>query len=138
MAVEQHIEGQTLGLQLSTMAEAELNTTVEAHLANFEKSAAVVVGNTRALLQVLRTALKQNEESREHLTECDQIWADLEHLFRYAMDLKGNIPFWLRKQKENLKLYTQSAVHETMRKSYAEIETQREKVWRPRYFRTMS
>ena len=115
--------------QLAMAQNEALKEQVDKHSASFVKSVSSAVNNTRHLLTLVRESIKKDSlTAASELATVDDIWKELEQLFEAAKEAKNALPTFLEKQKDNMSLYHNSVINETMRESQAELDLQHKKV----------
>jgi chromosome segregation ATPase len=115
--------------QLAMAQNEALKEQVDEHSASFVKSVSSAVNNTRHLLTLIRESIKKDSPTAaSDLATVDNIWKELEQLFEAAKEAKNALPTFLEKQKNNMSLYHNSVLNETMRESQAELDLQHKKV----------
>ena len=115
--------------QLAIAQDKALKEEVDKHSASFSKSVSSAVTNTRRLLELIREAVKKDgDSSAAELKAVDDLWNELERLFEAANNAKAAWPSLMGKQKDNMNLYHNSMLNETLRDSQAELDMQHKKV----------
>jgi chromosome segregation ATPase len=115
--------------QLAMAQNEALKEQVDKHSASFIKSVSSATNNTRHLLTLVRESIKRDSPTAaSELATVDHIWDELERLSEAAKETKNALPIFLEKQKDNMSLYHNSAINETMRESQAELDLQHKKV----------
>lgn len=114
--------------QLAIAQNEALKEEVDEHSARFAKSVSSAVGNTHQLLDLVRDSVKkESPTAASELSTVDKIWKELEEMFEAVRESKTALPKFLEKQKDNMSLYHNSVVNETMRESQTELDLQHKK-----------
>ncbi|ORY13140.1 hypothetical protein BCR34DRAFT_535926 [Clohesyomyces aquaticus] len=117
------------GTQLAMVQSANLKEDVDKHSAFVDKSLSTTVFNIRQLLNLIRTSVtKDNKALEEELKAVEELWSELEQLFRVAKEAKDAVPRFMDKQKENMSLYHSSCMKDAMNDSQQEVDIQLKKV----------
>ncbi|KAH6625412.1 hypothetical protein C7974DRAFT_360584 [Boeremia exigua] len=98
-----------------------LKKEVEAHTAKFSQTISSAIVNTRELLSLLRESTPGSEA-------VDNLWKELEQLFKAANNSNAALPEFMKKQRDNLSLYHSSMMNETIRDTQEELRFQHKKV----------
>jgi hypothetical protein len=115
--------------QLAFAQNVALKEDVAKHIAQFGKSVRTAVENTHRLLNLIRDSIKQDDPAAAvKLQTVDNLWAELEYLFKAADNAKIALPEFLVKHEENMGLYHASMLNETIQNSQAELNLQHKKV----------
>jgi hypothetical protein len=113
-------------MQLAVAQGNALKEEVEKHTARFSKTVSSTVTNTRRLLGFIREAVQK--EDALALESVEDLWVELEQLFKAAQGTKEALPVFLERQRNNMALYHASVVNETYRESQDELNMQAKKV----------
>ena len=117
------------GAQLALAQGEKLSGVITEYNTKFEKSLSASIGSLRALIESLRDTVKKTSESDgKGIETTNRLWEELDRLFLLATDMKQVVPKFLDQQKQNYALYHQTALHSSIRQSYAEINMQKEKI----------
>lgn len=103
-----------------------LKEEVEQHSATFAGILSNVVVNTRRMLELIRKSML--EDGLQSTTALDDLWLELEQLFAAANDAKTALPHFLEKQRNNMSLYHNSRLNETIKDSQKAINIQHKKI----------
>jgi chromosome segregation ATPase len=115
--------------QLAMAQNEALKEQVDKHSASFNKSVYSAMNNTRDLLTLVRESIKKDSPTAaSELATVHHIWVELERLSEAVKEAKNALPTFLEKQKDNMSLYHNSAINETMRESQAELDLQHKKI----------
>lgn len=118
-------------LQLAFAQNEALKKEVDEHAATFTKSVNSAVANTRQLLQLLRENInvkQEDEAAKRQLTAVDELGEELERLYKTAQEAKKALPEFLEKQGDNMKLYHNSTLAETIAETQQELALQHKKI----------
>jgi hypothetical protein len=115
--------------QLAIAQDKALKEEIVKHSASFGKSVSSAVTNTRRLLELIRESIKKDgDSSAAELKDVDDLWNELERLFEAANTAKAALPAFMGKQKDNMNLYHDSMLNETIRDTQTELDLQHKKV----------
>ncbi|KAF2867693.1 hypothetical protein BDV95DRAFT_502337 [Massariosphaeria phaeospora] len=115
--------------QLAIAQNEALTEAVEKHSAEFSKTVSSAVENTRQLLNLIRESYeREGTPNHPNLKIVEKLWAELEVLFEAAKKAKAALPAFLDKQKDNMDLFHDSMLNETIRDSQEELNLQNKKV----------
>jgi hypothetical protein len=115
--------------QLAMAQNEALKEQVDKHSASFISSVSSAMNNARHLLTLVRDSIiKDSPTAASELATVNNIWKELEQLFEAAKEAKNALPTFLEKQKDNMSLYHNSIINETMRESQTELDLQHKKV----------
>ncbi|KAF2817631.1 uncharacterized protein BDZ99DRAFT_457356 [Mytilinidion resinicola] len=107
--------------------EAVFDTEVSKHNMSYEKQVSAVMTKLRALHDELHQAIKQQSHA-DALNAADKMSFEIAELSRLATELDTHTHSFLSTQKENQKFQLQAVIQETMRTSFAEIESYQRKL----------
>ena len=117
------------GTQLALAQGEKLSGIITEYNTKFEKSLSASIGSLRALIESLRDTVKKTSGSDEKGIETiNRLREELDRLFLLTTDMKQAVPKFIDQQKQNYVLYYQTALHSSIRQSYAEINMQKEKI----------
>jgi hypothetical protein len=112
--------------QLAIAQGNALKEEVDHHAAHFSRTISSAVTNTRRLLELIREAVQKEDPTA--LKSVDNLWTELEQLFKASQGTKEALPNFLEKQRNNMALYHASVMNETYRDSQDELNIQYRKV----------
>lgn len=118
-------------LQLAVAQNEALKKEVDTHAATFSQSVSSAVANTRNLLQLLRESIEvkpDDETAKRQLKAVDGLGEELERLYKTAQEAKKALPEFLEKQGDNMRLYHNSALAETIAETHQEVALQHKKL----------
>jgi hypothetical protein len=117
---------QNLDAELAIAQGNALKEDVDKHAAQFCRTVSSAVTNTRQLLELIREAVHKDDPTA--LQPVDDLWQELELLFKAVQGTKEALPAFLEKQRNNMALYHASVMNETYRESQQELNIQHKKV----------
>lgn len=120
-------ESSNADVDLAIAQDKHLKEAMITHSSSFAKAVSAAVTNTHRLLGLLRQSVKSGDSDtrKKHLEE---LWDELERLFKASKEAQAAFPQLLEKQNENARLYHGAMAHAAMKETQSELAQQHKKV----------
>jgi hypothetical protein len=106
-----------------------LKEEVLSQSSSFSKAVSSAVTNTHRLVSLLRESVKGGDSSSAAEKKLlDDLWTELDRLFRVSKDAQAAWPKLMEKQNENARLYHGSMAHAAMKENELDLQIQHRKV----------